>query len=270
MKTFVFVHEHRFGFTLIELLVVMAIVALLVSLLLASIKRARESARVVVCANHLRQITLSLNALAGDRNEELPLLPSGIWLHDVSYTTSDAVMETGGDRDTFYCPSDPVQDASDPRLWQFTQGPMNPASPPFDSLIKGVARDVHYRIGSYFWIMDLEQEGLRESDNGVPQDPGDEIEWVRCLPGKHTPETPLITDGTWNDACNQWTITSCSDSALWGWYEMPIRSNHLIVDTPTGGNIAFVDGHVRWRQWRSMKRRYLFIGQGSRAAVHYW
>lgn len=45
----------RRGFTLIELLVVIAIIALLMGVLLPSLRRARESGRTVVCQTHLKQ-----------------------------------------------------------------------------------------------------------------------------------------------------------------------------------------------------------------------
>ncbi|MCL4196794.1 MAG: prepilin-type N-terminal cleavage/methylation domain-containing protein [Phycisphaerales bacterium] len=62
---------HR-GFTLIELLVVISIIALLISLLLPALGRAREHGRASVCASNLRQIGYSLHIYATDYNDFVP------------------------------------------------------------------------------------------------------------------------------------------------------------------------------------------------------
>lgn len=63
------------GFTLIEVLVVVAIIALLISILLPSLRRAREHARIVACLAQLRDLGLALNMYAQNYKDWYPPTP---------------------------------------------------------------------------------------------------------------------------------------------------------------------------------------------------
>lgn len=67
------------AFTLIELLVVIAIIALLLSVLLPSLRKAKEGAQAVVCASNLRQWNLLVGFFLNDHEG---LFPDSDWNDD--------------------------------------------------------------------------------------------------------------------------------------------------------------------------------------------
>lgn len=63
-------------FTLIELLVVIAVIAILASLLLPALGRAREMAHRSQCTNSIRQVNAAVGLYCDDYNGHLPILAS--------------------------------------------------------------------------------------------------------------------------------------------------------------------------------------------------
>ncbi len=88
--------KHRCAFTLIELLVVIAIIALLVSILMPSLQKAKEMAKDVVCLSHQKNISLAIYLYAQDYDEMLPYTrsldgsrPNLDWEHRVGRTAEN-------------------------------------------------------------------------------------------------------------------------------------------------------------------------------------
>jgi len=60
------------GFTLIELMVTIGIIAILIAILLPTLRMAREAAKTVQCASNLRQIGLAIQQYAGANQGRTP------------------------------------------------------------------------------------------------------------------------------------------------------------------------------------------------------
>ncbi|MGA2172745.1 MAG: DUF1559 domain-containing protein [Sedimentisphaerales bacterium] len=63
---------HRSGFTLIEMLVVIAVIAVMLSLLLPGLGKARAMAKRVKCTSNLRQIDLAMQMYLSSHNDTYP------------------------------------------------------------------------------------------------------------------------------------------------------------------------------------------------------
>ena len=108
----------RRGFTLVELLVVIGIIAVLISILLPALGKAREQARTVACASNLRQLMFGFIMFANEHHQTMPggwydrgsrdpakqdwLLGSGDW---TGAPEAGTIFSYVKDPRTYLCPS---------------------------------------------------------------------------------------------------------------------------------------------------------------------
>ena len=117
------------GFTLIELLVVISIIALLVSILMPALGKAREQARLAVCASNQRQLVTGVLIYATENEGKFPpriTRPGYGYANVINYRPGEQGVDNNGgamyrylgsllpDVKIFMCPLAPAE----PRVYQ--------------------------------------------------------------------------------------------------------------------------------------------------------
>ena len=100
----------RTAFTLVELLVIIAVLAVLSSVLLPALCRAKAQPKVTACMSNYRQWAVSVCLYAVDNHDSLPSFPNpngGGWMWDVSTSFVPVMGQYGMTVPMWFCPARP-------------------------------------------------------------------------------------------------------------------------------------------------------------------
>lgn len=277
------------AFTLIELLVVIAVIALLLAILVPALSRVKEYAWRVICGNNIRSQATGIRLYSEQNDGAVPLNEGGYWLQDITFwCTNQITAYSGVDYKSFFCPANKIRKPDDARFWQYSllgSNPglypgANPSAGPVTCLDESTLTltqvRTNYRVMAYNYMFErMDRSTPPQSINRPTLLNGTKAIWITKISSlTNSSSTYMIVDNTLSAISavapdyNKAPASGCNFVEVsgglrnWGIYD---STNHLARQIEgglgtrkdaAGGNCAFADGHVEWKNRREIKCLY--------------
>jgi prepilin-type N-terminal cleavage/methylation domain-containing protein/prepilin-type processing-associated H-X9-DG protein len=218
------------GFTLIELLVVIAVIAILMSILMPALQRAREQGKRSICLGNLKNLTLAWVMYADDNNDKLVNGDSGeygitsngpYWVNrDWESTMTQAVKEKAIMDGALYPYSRTIKIYKCPNVERKTSAIYGHVSPPVRTY------SICDSMNCQGWPSQMNAKSVPVKRRMLIKDPANRSVF-------------LDDGGTCPSALGGWTVYS---SQFKWWDPPPVRHGD-------GTMFSFADGHSDYHKW---------------------